>query len=121
MPKTTEGLTAHTKSEKVYAGRKRTQRLPNSGVVVCRFPRKREFTYAGQRQRVWRRRPQRYAEAAFNSTCTSLVVEKTCNNKTRLVVFDRNVNVQVYVNQVLADGVVPFMQNNFTQGDGILQ
>jgi len=44
----------------------------------------------------------------------------TCNNKTRLVVFDRKVNAHVYVNQVLAV-VVPFMQNNFTQGDGILQ
>ena len=34
--------------------------------------------------------------------------------------FDRNVNAQVYVNQVLAD-VVPFMQNNFPHGDGTLQ
>ena len=33
--------------------------------------------------------------------------------------FDRNVNAQVYVNQVLA--VVPFMQNNFPHGEGTLQ
>jgi len=36
-------------------------------------------------------------------------------------VFDRNVNAQVYVNQVLADGIVSFMQNNFPHCDGKLQ
>jgi len=45
----------------------------------------------------------------------------TCNNKTRLVVFDRNVNAEVYVIQVLADFVLPFMQNNYPYGDGTLQ
>jgi len=36
-------------------------------------------------------------------------------------VFDRNVNAPVYVNQALADVVVPFMQNNFPHCDGTLQ
>ena len=33
----------------------------------------------------------------------------TCNNQTRIVVFDQTVIANVYENQVLADVVVPFM------------
>ena len=82
---------------------------------------------ADGRQRVWRRQGERYAEACvlqFNPWGGGSIHVWggiTCNNKTRLVVFDRNVNAQVYVNQVLADVVVPFMQNNFPHGDGTLQ
>jgi len=82
---------------------------------------------ADGRQRVWRRQGKRYAEACvlqynpWGGGSIHVWGGITCNNKTRLVVFDRNVNAQVYVNQVLADVVVPFMQNNFPHGDGTLQ
>ena len=78
---------------------------------------------ADGRQRVWRRQGERYAEACvlqynpWGGGSIHVWGGITCNNKTRLVVFDRNVNAQVYVNQVLADVVVPFMQNNFPHGD----
>ena len=36
-------------------------------------------------------------------------------------VFNRNVNANLYVNEVLTDIVVPFMQDNFPEGNGILQ
>ena len=35
--------------------------------------------------------------------------------------FDRNVNAQVYANQVLTAGIVSFMHNNFSHCDGKLQ
>ena len=35
--------------------------------------------------------------------------------------FDRNVTANVYVNDVLQPIVVPFMAQNFPNGDGILQ
>jgi len=45
----------------------------------------------------------------------------TRHNRTRLVVFNRNVNANVYVNEVLANTVVPFMHDNFPEKNGILQ
>jgi len=45
----------------------------------------------------------------------------TRHNRTRLVVFNSNVNANVYVNEVLANIVVHFTQGNFPEGNGILQ
>ena len=45
----------------------------------------------------------------------------TRHNRTLLVVLNRNVNANLYVNEVLAHIVVPFMQDNFPEGNGILQ
>jgi len=39
----------------------------------------------------------------------------------RLVVFNRNTNANVYVNEVLANIVVLFMSDDFLEGNGILQ
>jgi len=62
---------------------------------------------------VWRRRGESYAEKCVYSTTLGAVVSSMsgvgCNNKTRLVVFDCNVNLQMYVNQVLNDVVVPMV------------
>jgi len=86
-----------------------------------------QLSRADGRQRVWRHQGERYAEACvlqyspWGGGSIHVWGGTTCNNKTLLVVFDRNVNAQVYVNQLLADVVVPFMQNNFPHGDGTLQ
>ena len=40
---------------------------------------------------------------------------------TRLVIFNRNVNANVYVNEVLANTVFPIMHDNFPEENGILQ
>ena len=45
----------------------------------------------------------------------------TRHNGKRLVVFNRNVNANLYVNEVLAYIVVPFKQDNFAIGNGIVQ
>ena len=42
-------------------------------------------------------------------------------NKTRLVLFDRNVNANPYINDVLRPVVLPFFRQHFQRGDGILQ
>jgi len=45
----------------------------------------------------------------------------TQHSRKRLVVFNRNVNANLYVNELLAHIAVPFMQDNFPEGNGILQ
>jgi len=45
----------------------------------------------------------------------------TRHNGKRLVVFNRNVNANLYVNEVLEYIVVPFKQDNFAIGNGIVQ
>ncbi len=45
----------------------------------------------------------------------------TLTHKTPLVIFDRNVTANVYINNVLQPVVVPFMAQHFPNGHGILQ
>ncbi len=41
--------------------------------------------------------------------------------KTRLVIFDRNVNANTYVNNVIQPVVIPFLNGQFRRGGGTLQ
>jgi len=82
---------------------------------------------ADGRQHVWRRRHERYADACvlqynpWGGGSIHVWGGITRHNRTRLVVFNRNVNANVYTNEVLANVVVPFMQDTFPEGNGILQ
>lgn len=81
---------------------------------------------ADGRARVWRRRNERYAEACIQTFnrwgggSIHIWAGMSQFGRTDLVVFDRNVNAQTYVNDVLAPVVVPYMNRHF-QGHGTLQ
>ena len=82
---------------------------------------------ADGRKRVWRRVGER-----FSDNC---IIERnswgggsihawggiTRTQKTPLIIFDRSVTANVYVNAVLQPIVVPFMRQNFPNGNGIFQ
>ena len=78
------------------------------------------------RRRVWRRRNERYPDncvLAYNRWGGGSVhfwAGICLQNKTRLVVFDRNVNANTYINDVIQPVVIPFFQRHF-RGGGILQ
>ena len=81
---------------------------------------------ADGRARVWRRRRERHNEVCiqrynrWGGGSIHVWAGITQFGKTDLVVFDRNVNAQTYVQDVLAPVVVPFINQHFG-GQGTLQ
>lgn len=82
---------------------------------------------ADGRKRVWRRVGERYSPNCIIERNTwgggSIHVWGgiTLTGRTPLVIFDRNVNANVYVNNILQPVAVPFMRRHFAPGNGILQ
>lgn len=79
------------------------------------------------RQRVWRRRWERYTDncvMAYNRWGGGSVhfwAGVCLQNKTRLVVFDNNVTADRYIQEVLQPVVLPFFRRHFRRGGGTLQ
>lgn len=78
---------------------------------------------ADGRRRVWRRRGERYTDACIIERNTwgggSIHVWAgiTLTHKTPLVIFNRNVTANIYVNNVLRPVAIPFMNQHFPNGD----
>lgn len=82
---------------------------------------------ADGRKRVWRRVGERYRDNCVIERNTwgggsiHIWAGITRDHKTPLVIFNNNVTAHTYVNNVVQPVIVPFMQQNFPNGDGILQ
>jgi transposase len=81
---------------------------------------------ADGRARVWRRRNERFAEACvqpfdrWGGGSIHVWAGISQFGRTDLVIFDRNVNAQTYVQDVLTPAVVPYINQHF-HGHGTLQ
>lgn len=86
-----------------------------------------QLSRADGRKRVWRRRNERYTDACtieFNrwgGGSLHFWAGVTQFQRTPLVIFDRNVTANVYINNVLRPVAIPFLNRHFPRGGGILQ
>ena len=80
----------------------------------CRF----NLSHAHRRERVYRRRGERFADAyvierdRFGGGSVLVWCGIMGGNKTRLIVINGNINVQTYINDVLAVEALPFIRSN---------
>lgn len=86
-----------------------------------------QLSSAHRRKRVWRRRNERFADACvmeydrWGGGSVHFWGGISLLNKTRLVLFDRNVNANTYINDVLRPVVLPFFRQHFVRGGDKLQ
>ncbi len=86
-----------------------------------------QLSRADGRRRVWRRRNEHFTDTCvlkynrWGGGSVHFWGGITQFAKTRLVIFDRNVNANTYVNNVIQPVVIPFLNRQFRRGGGTLQ